>query len=125
MGVSRWGFETHLGVPLRTASGPLTGGSEFVQFHHGRERAKQERLRGLLYINRRESGGISQRRAGAVECRLGTVRSEHLGIRSGTRGGGCAAEECGLVSSRKETLCFRQWGPYKREMGIKGSLKKS
>lgn len=37
-----------------------------------------------------------------MECRLGTVRSEHLGFRSGTRGGGCAAEECGLVSSRKE-----------------------
>lgn len=44
MGVSPWGFETHPEVSLRTASSPLTGGSDFVKFHHGRERAKQEKF---------------------------------------------------------------------------------
>lgn len=62
MGVSRWGFETHLGVPLRTASGPLTGGSEFVQFHHGRERAKQEKVVRTVVLTEGKAG--ASRRGG-------------------------------------------------------------
>lgn len=59
-----------------------------------------------------------------MECRLGTASSEHLGFRSGTRGGS-AQQNADWSPAGKKTLYFGQLGPNKREMGIKGSLKKS
>lgn len=80
----------------------------------------KKKLRGLLHINRRESGGISQSRAGAVECRLGTVRSEHLGFGRGCRGGGEQQKNLDRSPAGKKQTAFDSGGHIKGKWVSKG-----
>lgn len=75
-----------------------------------------------MYSNRRESRDISQSRAGAVECRLGTVRSEHLGFRSRCRGGGEQQKNLDRSpAGNKQTNCaFNSGGHIKGKWVSKG-----